>query len=411
MKRFTLVALALLGCGDSGSQPAPVGVDVERGPCGHALVVVNSDYQSSSVAIVGYAGEVLAGSIVSSASETTGLSVPLSKDVVLPTTRTTGGDILLIDREQAVLTVLDPVNAVVRQQIKVGTGFGSNPQDVIEVGGGTLYVSRYGSNATAGSEPFDEGSDVLVVDGASGAIEGRIDLSTAMEGAPEVIFPNPSRMVAGEGRVFLLLSAFSKDFSTSDDGRVAVVDTGMNEIVSVAVIDGMRGCLALAIAPGGERLAVGCSGTFAASSTPSLEDSGVVVLKIGEGGALSEVQRFSAQDLGGDPISSSLSFASDSTILLATFGRVDDSFAQARPDRLLALDLESGTTRELARTQETPFSIGEIHCQPACGVCFAADAEKLGVLRLPIEIGALGEPEIITIDDGIGLPPRSLGAY
>ena len=411
MRRAIAVALLLSACSEPET-PAPAGVDVPEGPCGHALVVMNSDYQSSSVAIVGYDGDVLSSAIVSSASETTGLSVPLSKDAVLPTTRTEAGEVLLLDREQAVLTVLDPVTATVTSQIELATGFnGANPQDVLEIGPSKLYVSRYGANANAGSEPFDQGSDVLVVDRESEEILGRIDLAAMMEGAAEDILPNPSRMVRRGDQAFLLLSAYSKSFAKSDDGRVAVIDTETDEALSFAVVTGMRGCSALALAPSGDRVAVGCSGTFAGDAVPSLEDSGVVVFRAGAEGDIDEEQRFSAEDLGGDPLSFSLSFASDQSLLLATFGRKNAANEQERPDRLLALDLSTGTTDEIARSEKAPFTIGEVHCAPACGVCFAADAEDLGVLRIPVDQGELGSPRLVPINDGIGLPPRYLGAY
>jgi hypothetical protein len=410
--RCALAALLALGCGDSGSEPPVDGVDVAEGPCGHALYVINSDYQSSSVAVIGYDGEVLSSAIVSSASETTGLSVPLSKDTVAPTARTVEGAMLLLDREQAVLTVLDPVSATVTSQIQLATGFnGANPQDVIEVGAGTLYVSRYGANANAGAEPFDAGSDVLVVDSASGEVDARIDLASVMEGAPAGIFPNPSRMVKRDDHVFLLLSAYSKSFAMSDDGRVAVLDATSHAVASFAVVTGMRGCSALALSPSGQRLAVGCSGTFGGDAVPSLEDSGVVVFSVGANGDLDEEQRFSAVDLGGDPISFSLSFAGDQSLVFATFGRKSNTNEQERPDRLMVLALESGETQEVARSETTPFTIGEVHCAAACGVCFAADAERLGVLRVPFASGAPGAAEVVSISDGIGLPPRYLGAY
>ena len=394
MRRHAFLLTALLaGCGDSEANP-PAGVDVPDGPCGHALVVVSSDYQSSSVAIVGYDGEVLSSAIVSSASETTGLSVPLSKDTVVPTTRTSAGDVLLIDREQAVLTVLDPVSATVTAQIQLATGFnGANPQDVLEVGPDKLYVSRYGKNQSPGAEPFDAGSDILIVDTASEEVSGRIDLGAVMDGAAEGILPNPSRLVKHGDRAFLLLSAYSKNFSASDDGRVAVIDTMSDEVAAFAVVTNMRGCSGLAMAPSGDRLAVGCSGTFGGDLVPSLEDSGVVVFSVGANGDLDEEARFSAEDLGGDPISFSLSFASDDSLLLSTFGTKNNAGDQVRPDRLMSLDVATGASLEIARSEAKPFSIGEVRCEPSCGVCFAADAEQLGVLRVPLENAQPGDAD------------------
>ena len=71
----------------------------------------------------------------------------------------------------------------------------------------------------------------------------------------------------------------------------------------------------------------------------------------------------------------------------------------------------SGDSREILRT-EKPFSIGDIRCEPACSVCFVADADRGVVHRAELaEDGCVGELHPIAIDDGIGLPPRYLGAY
>lgn len=411
MRCLAVSAGLLIACGDAVPLPTPEGVDVDNGRCGHAVVVLNSDYQSSSVAIVSYDGELLRGSIISSASETTGLSAPLSGDVVLPTQRTTSGTILLLDREQAVLTALDPVRAAVVAQVQLGTGFHSNPQDVVEVAPGKLYVSRYGFNANRGAELFDGGNDVVIVDRPLAAIRGRIDLSRAMEGASEGILPSPSRLLQKGDRVFLLLSAYSENFAQSDNGRIAVLNTQVDEVEHFAIVDGMRGCSALAISPNEAQLAVGCSGTFAGDQIPTLEDSGVVLFTIQKNGELVESARFSAQDLGGDPISFSVAFAGNQQLLLSTFGRIGPSFEQQRPDRLVVLDLGTAMHRELARTEVTPFSIGDVRCEAACGVCFAVNAETGGVLRIPVNSAQLGAAALHPIDDGIGLPPRFLGGY
>lgn len=411
MRRFVLVSLLISSsaCGPD-ELPPPEGVDVPAGPCGHALYVVSSDYQSSSVSIVGYDGAVLSTAILHSGSANDSGGVALSRDVTAPTTRTSSGSVVLLDREVGMLTLLDPVAATVTRQIPVRTGFDlPNPQDVLEITPDKIYVSRYGSNPNPGAEPFDEGNDILIVNPRTGSITGSIGLADAMGGAEEGILPHPSRMLASEDRVYALLSAYSLDYSRSGDGRIVTVDPSADAIESVITLDGMRGCSGFALSPSGKRLAVACSGTFALSNTPSVEDSGVVVVDLA-GAAPSIAHRVEASELGGDPLGLSVAFLSDDVILAATMGKLDDSGALGRPDRLLEITL-GGDVRELLRSESMPVSLGDVRCEAACGVCFAADADHNVVQRIEITDGRAGTMEAIPLDDGIGLPPRFLGAY
>ncbi|NUP08558.1 MAG: hypothetical protein HOW73_21115 [Polyangiaceae bacterium] len=411
LARWSIAALLLAACEPQETEE-PTGVDVPNGPCGHALYVVSSDYQSTSAAIIGYDGGVLAPSMIDSGSDVSGLSVALSGDVVTPTTRTTSGSVVLIDRSaSAVLTFLDPTTASVEQQISVQTGFiQANPQDVLEIASDKIYVSRYGANPEPGVEEFDEGSDVLVVDPQAGAIVGRIDLAGAMAGAAEDIEPHPSRMVGSAERAYVLLSAYSRDFSKSDDGRIAVLDSTSDTIADTLVLSGARGCYAFAIAPSGTRLAVGCSGTFNLTSTPNLDDSALLVLDLVDGG-LTIAKRFDAVDIGDAPIGQSIAFVGDDTLMFSTMGQLDDAGSQRVPDRLLELDIAAGDTRELLRTESVPFTIGDMRCETTCGICFVADGDRNVVQRMEIDGAGVGALEAISIDDGIGLPPRYVGAY
>lgn len=403
--RLALTFLLAAGCSDP-PHPPPDGVVVPEGECGHALYVISSDRQSSTVAIVGYDGEVLAPIILSSGSEEAGLSVPLSGDVTAPTSRTTSGSIVLLDRYPAsVITLLDPVHASVEGQVSVQSGFSSNPQDILEIDG-RIFVARYESNPDPGAEAFDEGSDVVVVDPQAGEIVDRIDLSPAMEGAPAGILPRPARLLRSNDRAYVLLAALSADFKTGDDGRVTWFDIETGEIGGHLVLEGLAGCTALAIAPSGARLAVGCSGTFLGPT----DQSGVVVLRT-EGDGIEVERVFAASELGDEPVGLSLAFTSDDVLLAGTFGELGATGESLTPDRLLELTIATGESREILRTDK-PFSIGDVRCEAACGVCFVADADRGVVHRAVLdEDGRVDELEAISLDDGIGLPPRYLGAY
>src|SRR5215471_6178152 len=67
--------------------------------CSRAVVVTESDYQSTNVALLGLDGSVLAPSIASSATRAVGLAAPLSGDVVTPTMRVQGDELVLVDRD------------------------------------------------------------------------------------------------------------------------------------------------------------------------------------------------------------------------------------------------------------------------------------------------------------------------
>ncbi|NUO48482.1 MAG: hypothetical protein HOV80_06465, partial [Polyangiaceae bacterium] len=275
---FVALAGAALGCSE---EPPPEGppVDVPEGACGRALFVLATQYQTTSVSVVGWDGEVKSAKILASDSKPPGLSVALSGDVVAPTERVATGQILLIDRYPAgVVTIFDPTTAEVVQQLRVRTGFGSNPQDALFARTNVLYVARYERNPEPGKEPFDEGSDVVVIDPPSGAITQRIDLQPAMAGAAPDIEPHPARMLLRDGKVHVLLAAYSANYQKSDDARLVTIDPTTHTITGHTAITGSRGCAGLAATEDGARFAIACSGTFGGELTPTLDGAGIAIV-------------------------------------------------------------------------------------------------------------------------------------
>jgi hypothetical protein len=248
------------------------------------------------------------------------------------------------------------------EQVSVQTGFPSNPYDVLELGE-RAYVARYNQNPDPRQEPDDEGSDLLVLDLESGSINGRIDLAPAMDGAEAGTLPRPARMLVAQERMFVLLSAYSPGAQASEESRVAVIDPSTDTVVGRAIIDGSRNCSALALSPDGQRLAVGCSGSTVETGPGQIgfvvAESGISIVRI-DRGELSVERRIAATDLGNDAIGFSLAFASDSTLIASTFGELGPELEQLRPDRLLAIDADTGDFIELLRTEQTPFSFGDV---------------------------------------------------
>jgi hypothetical protein len=404
------LALLVLGCSEEPPRRGPP-VDVPEGACGRALFVLATEYETTSVSVVGWDGKVKSAGILRSNSASPGLSVALSGDVVAPTDRVSTGQILLIDRYPAsVITIFDPAAASVVRQINVMMR--SNPHDALFARPDALYVTRYERKPDAGKEPFDEGSDVLVIDPGSGQITGRIDLTPAMAGAPADIEPHPDRMVLRDGKVHVLLAAYSANYQKSDDARLVTIDPATHTISGHTVVIGSRGCAGLAATQDGARFAIACSGTFGGELTPTLDGAGIAIVDRMTDGSYAVSTFLGADVVGSAPPSFSLDFVSPERLLVATFGELDPTGDVLRTDRLYEVDIPSATARVLAASDGEAFAFGDVRCAPGCATCVVADASRGGVLRLPIqEDGSLGAYDLVPVDDGYGLPPRYLGAY
>ena len=416
-----VLLVAATGCNAPEPPASTGGVDVPFGPCGRGVVVVGTDYQSTNVSLLGVDGSILSSSFVSAGSATTGLSSPLSGDVVVPTMPTFGDEIVLIDRyPAAVLTWMVLTTATVRAQLSVATGFHSNPQDYVAVDGEhKAYVSRYDANVAPGAEPHDEGSDVLVLDPWVPAVTGRIDLGLAMLPEEAEYLPRPARLARSGPWVFVLLAAYSQDFLDSAPSRLVTIDSRTDAIVAVTILDELHGCRGLAVSAAGARLAVTCSGKFAGGSTPSLAEAGVAVLSFEATGAvgdeqieLVEIRRWSAAALGDQAPGFAVDFAGDDRLLLTLLGQFGTAEQPLQQDALLDLPLEPGASpRVILQTEATPFELGEVRCLEACGRCFAADAERGVIHRLGHGDGGLAVDASYSVDTVIGLPPRLLGRF
>ncbi len=410
---LALVFGAVLGC----NAPAPLtgtgGVDPPSGACGRGLVLVSTDYQSTNVSLLDTDGAILSASVISSASESSGLSAPLSGDVVAPTARVVGPSLVLIDRYPAsVLTFVELATGEVSGQLDVSTGFASNPRDYLEVDERRAYVTRFESNREPGAEAFDGGGDILVVDPWEPAILARIDLSAAMSDAPGFL-PRPSRMVRHGDDVFVLLLGYNHDFSAVAPARLARVDSRTDTLGDVVVLPDLSGCEGLALSPDATELAVACSGPLRNGATQETTGSGLAVL---DRATLTVSRVTRAAELVGQPLGFSAAFTRRGDILVTALGAfgsggddVLDAVLRIQPD---------GTADTVLRSVSRPFELGEVRCTlpidaadaaAACGQCFVADAER-GVLQR-LDPTTAESDGTIALEDGIGLPPRLLGRF
>lgn len=426
------LTLASVGCGPLDPPGTTGGVSVEAGAYGRGHALVMSDYQSTNVALLDCDGRTLSGSFVSSGAATPGLAAPLSGDVVLPSDVQSGSELALIDRyPAAIVTLVDIATGTVTGQIDVGTGFRSNPQDLFR-SDERLWISRYETNPKAGTVPFDAGGDVVIVDRNTRAIVERIDLAAAMADAPGFL-PRPGRMVAFDGRLYVLLAAYDASFSDAAPSRIVTLDIATHAILGVHRLDSLAGCSALALQPPFDRsgvpralrrLVVGCSGRFQGSSSPDRSDSGLVALEP-HGDELVEWRRWGSTELADRPVGFDLAIDESGRVLVTTMGRLGDGSGADVTDALIEVGLDDGATRVVWETTARPFELGGVRCTTRtaaptdgdtaasmCGSdCFLADGEGGLLRRLVLGPTGYEASEALQVEPAIGLPPRWLGRF
>jgi hypothetical protein len=402
-----------LGCGVEPVQKDTGGVSgAGDTSCPNGAAVVLSDYASSQVALLGLDGTVLSESFISSASsQTNGLAYPLSGSVGLPSARPGSGSVVLIDRYGTnVITWLDPETAAVTRQMTVGTGFESNPQDYLEVGAGRAYVTRWGENGGAGREPFDAGSDVLILDLDQRSLAGRIELPRQDE-----FPPRPARMVRVGEQALVVLQRLSLDFQSMGTSQLMGIDIAADRVSFTQELEGLKNCEAPRLSPSGKRLAIACSGRLTPEgASANLDESGVVLLDV-EVLPPTLVAKLPASQLVGAALQGDLRFVSDSLLLVKT----QTALGGQGNNALYSVSLPEGSARLLLEAHPDSdgsgkgWVFGDIFCAPGCSpVCLLADADLSVLQRIDFSQPAnpaLAEP--LTIAPRTGLPPRNLGAW
>ncbi len=399
-----------------GGADASSSRDGSAGACGRGIVVVEqgSGFASTNVGLVAADGTVLSGSIASSATASVGLSAPLSGDVVPPTDPVLGSEIVLIDQAQSTNRIVwVDVATAARRTLSVETGFWSDPSDYVQLSPHKAYVPRLGQNATPGEQPFDMGSDVLVVDPTSLAVTGSINLRPALGSDASDALPDANKITVVKGRAFVLLGALAPEtFSASIPSRLVTLDVETDAITSVLTLDGFENCTGLATSPSQNTLAIFCSGEGSIQNDPTdVTGSGIVVLDIS--GTPRMTSSIPAARIGNNRVGFYGDFASEDALVVQTFGYTDaTSGVTLSTDTLNRIELATGTS-ELVLDGD-PFTIGGVACLPDCGTCFVADAGRQGgiVHRFALDAaGELSDDTPIKVETNPGLPPQTLGKF
>jgi hypothetical protein len=379
--------------------------------CDQGTVVLLTDYTSTQIALSTLDGTTLSPAFLSTASmKASGLAFALSGDVALPNVTPATGSVVLMDRYGTnVITWADPSSAKVFAQLPVGTGFESNPQDYLEVDATSAYVTRWGVNDAPGMQPFDAGSDVLVVDtrAPTPAITKSIPMPVEA-GLP----PRPSGMVRVGNTVIAVLQRISEDFST--EGESSLVGLVNDAIAWEIHVTGLKGCGRPFLTPSGATMALACEG--------QLDMNGNVIDVSASAIALFDVtslppkpgQTFAIADQLGSPTQDGGSFFGETQLL----GKTQTPLGGTTNNQAFTLDTVHGKATALltagtdAQGKGKGDVYGDVLCRPGCGdVCLLADSDVGRLRRWSIGGGALQPLPDVTVETITGLPPTSLGGY
>jgi hypothetical protein len=406
------VALGLAACGVEPATNDECHAVLERTPgCPTAAVVVMTDFLSSQVALTRLDGATLCGSLISTArAPSSGVAYALSGDLVVPSSRPESGRVVLLDRYGTnVITWLSAESGAVTAQLPVGTGFQSNPQDYAEIGGGRALVSRWGENPFPGSEPFDAGGDLLLIDTETPVVLDRVELPRR-DGVP----PRPSGLTRVGDRVIVTLQRASRDAQQMAEAELVGVDVSSPAVVWTLALGGVKNCGPLTPSPSGATAALACTGYIDSNGVASdVRDSALLLFDLGTDPP-SERARYSAAELVGDPLQSELEFFGETRLLVKT----QTPYGGDTNNRLLAFDLAGGGVQALAEARPNAKGNGQgvvfggLLCAPGCGdVCLAADADSGVLRRFRVAEGAIEPMSSIPVRGAVGLPPRDLGAF
>lgn len=399
--RVGLVAggLALAACGGGGGGgkgPAPArGVAVMHG---------SADYKSVLLSLVDAETGAVRDNCINSGSRPPALSQALSGDVVLPTVAP--GALAIVDRENGAIALLDPATCDVTRQLAVGTGFKANPQDVLDVGGGRLYVTRFGHNdaATAAADDLDDGSDVLIVEAATGALKKRIPLAPSADAS---FLARPTRMAMAGGKVYVVLNHLAADF-TPGPGRVVIVDPAIDAVTGTIDLPGMLSCETVVKAPDANALAVACAGAF--GSPDILKESGVAWIDLG--GSPPAVTIVKGEAFGAPVSGQSLAVGAGKHVYVVASGEFDADFNLTRADALFSHQVGGAAAPVKLLAATGAFQLGGLALD--AGRLYVPDADattpKLRVFDLanpaaPVEVAAIDS------NPGQGLLPRGAALY
>lgn len=387
--------------GQGGIAGAPA-VLVPPAPTG--LVSLNSDYRTTSLSLLNTLGGSVKGSCVHSTSTSTGTALTISGDAVLPSQPQRGGDIVIVDRGNGLLTFVDPAGCFVARQISVPGGAKTDPHDVVIVSEHKAYVTRYEANASSSQQ--QAGNDVVVIDPTTGTFLSRINLDAyAATAAGAGVLARPDRALIADGRVVVSLNQLDATFTTYGTGAVVVIDPATDAVAARVSLPGLFDCEGMDFIAATHTLLVSCGGIYGDPDQP-LQSGLAVVDFSGSAPRLDHV--ISSVAFDGHPMNFSWVLGAPSA------GSPNRAFAGtynpngAALDAVFEVDIASGLVIRVGTA--SPFSAG----MPALAGDLLFVPETLASTPRIQLFDVSGAPQAVsgfTPDVTNSLPPRQIAWY
>jgi hypothetical protein len=401
-----LAALAILalGCGSGGTSGG-------GGPA-TGVAVMTTDFMSTSISLLANDGTLVKDDCIDSGTSASGsLSLALSGDVTLPSQPQQGGGLWLIDSGNAAVMLLDPTTCGVRQQVSVATGFKSNPKDVAVVSDTKVYVTRYETNGQP-PDAMSKGDDIVILDRASGALTGRIDLSAYAVVVPgAAIQARPDRMMLIDGRVYVTLGNADSMFATAGEGSLVTINADTDKVIDAEIITGLKDCSAMFFLEETKTLFVACGGSFADADQAA--GSGIAEFNLnGDPPKLTRITK--ASTFGGPPVTFFwVAAASPTRGFTTVIGSLPDAAhnVAGTNDAAFAFDPAAGAATPIG-LETGPFDMGRGVLDG--GLLLVPDATATKPLVHVFDVSGAGAPvEKTSFDPGParGLPPHELARY
>ncbi|HXU62413.1 MAG TPA: hypothetical protein VN962_11960 [Polyangia bacterium] len=374
-------------------------------PAPTGLVSLNSDYRTTSLSLLSAMGGSLTGSCVHSTSMTSGTALTISGDAVLPSQPQRGGDIVIVDRGNGLLTFVDPVGCFVARQVPVPGGAKTNPHDVVILSDHKAYVTRYQAGPSSSSQQ-QVGNDVVVIDPTSGTFQARINLDPYAATASGVgVLARPDRALIADGRVVVSLNQVDAALQTYGTGAVVVIDPATDAVVERVSLPGLFDCEGMDFVPSTHTLLVSCGGMYG-DLNQSLQSGLAVVDFSGQTPRLDHV--ISSVAFDGHPMNFSwvLGAPLPGAPQRAFAGTYDPTGAAL--DAVFEVDVASGLVIRVGTA--APFSLG---IPAVSGDLLFVPEAPAGTPRIQV-FDVTGAPQAVsgfTPDVTTNLPPRQIAWY
>ncbi|HVY38504.1 MAG TPA: hypothetical protein VHM31_11230 [Polyangia bacterium] len=387
------------GAGSGGRPPVLVP------PAPHGLVSVNSDGDKTSLSLLATSGASVMGDCVHSLTQANGISKNISGDVVLPSQPQRGGDVVLVDRGNGMLTFVDPAGCFIARLIAIPGGAGTAPHDVVTVSDRKAYVTRNQATPAAAGQPA-AGNDVITIDPTNGNYLGRIALDAyGSKSAGAQVQARPDRALIADGRVVVSLNESDAARAMFGDGAVVIIDPASDAVLASVALPGLYDCEGMSFFAASHMLLVACGGGAGGRDQPL--QSGIAVVDLGAtpprlDHVVSSVA-FNGRPLSAAWVLSAPSAASPNRAFAAT---TDPQ--RIAPDAVFAFDFASGAVTPVITAVAASVGSAAIANQ----LLFVPEALPGAPKVQLVDVTSAPRPTTgFTPDPKSGLPPRAVGWY